>query len=127
MKFHKKLSEAAPGSFHVLDPEKAKRLGGATLYIPSTDDVRAAINGIPFGETRTIVQLRNQLAKEAGADVACPAKTIGYWKWMAFATEDEGGEPLPWWRVLKDGKIGNLLPGGAEAHRERLRNEGVKV
>jgi hypothetical protein len=123
MKFHEKLNAAPSASFHVLDPVKAKRMNGATLYIPSPNDVRAAIDAIPHGEMNTIPELRRQLAKAGGADVACPAATIKYWKWMAFAAEVEGGQPLPWWRVTKDGKPSELLPGGIEVHREKLRSE----
>ena len=124
MKFHDKLAAAPPNSFHVLDPVKAKRMNGATLFIPSPDDVRAAIDAIPHGQMKTIPQLRDQLAEGAGADVACPAATIKYWKWMACAAEDEGGQPLPWWRVTKDGKPNHTLPGGEEGHTARLRAEG---
>lgn len=127
MKFTAKLNAADPASFHVLDPVKAKRMNAKTLYIPSVDDVFEAISSIPTGETRTIVDLRNQLAKKGGADTACPAKTIGYWKWMATAMETEGWKPLPWWRVLKDGKFSRHMPGGEAGQRERLLLEGVKA
>ena len=118
-----KLAAGPPASFHVLEPEKAKRMNGKTLYIPSVADVRRAIESIPFGQMRTIPQLRAQLAKQGGADVACPAVTIKYWKWMAFAAEDEGGPELPWWRVTKDGKPSDLLPGGHSEHIARLAKE----
>ncbi len=123
MKFHAKLQAAPEASFHVLDPVKAARMNGATLFIPSPTEVRAAINRIPKGEMRTIPELRRELAQGAGADVTCPAKTIAYWKWMAFAAEEEGGELLPWWRVTKDGKPSHLLPGGVEEHQSRLAAE----
>jgi alkylated DNA nucleotide flippase Atl1 len=127
MKFHEKLSSAPEGSFHVLDPAKAARLKGGTLYIPSPSDVKGAIDAIPRGEVRTLTQLRDKLAKDAGAEVACVAATTKYWKWLAFAAELEGGAPLPWWRVTKEGKAHDKLPGGAELHRERLRAEGTSV
>ncbi len=125
MKYTQKILIAAPASFHVLDAEKAKRMNAKTLYIPSVEDVREVICAIPFGETKTIVELRRILAAKGNADTACPAKTIGYWKWLAFAAEHEGGEPLPWWRVLKDGKLSRLLPGGIEVHRKKLQSEGT--
>ncbi|MBS1728081.1 MAG: MGMT family protein [Armatimonadetes bacterium] len=127
MKYTAKIESADPASFHVLDPEKAKRLSAKSLYIPSVADVREAINAIPAGKTKTIVELRKILAIKGNADTACPAKVNGYWKWMAFAAEEEGGEPLPWWRVLKDGKVSRHMPGGVDAHRARLKAEGVTL
>ena len=62
-----KLANAAPSSFHVLEPAKAKRLGGATMVIPSPQDVANAVALIPPGETRTILDLRRQLAADAEA------------------------------------------------------------
>ncbi len=119
-----KLANAAPSSFHVLEPAKAKRLGGATMVIPSPQDVANAVALIPPGETRTILDLRRQLAADAGAEIACPAATIKHWKWVAWASQ----EPLapadiqacPWWRILKDGKLSPHLPGGLDHHRQLL-------
>jgi alkylated DNA nucleotide flippase Atl1 len=90
------------------------------LYIPSVSDVFEAISAIPIGKTMTIVELRNHLARNFGADVACPAKTIGYWKWLAYAAEEEGYASLPWWRVLKDGQPSRHMPGGIETQQSRL-------
>lgn len=123
MKYTQKIREADPSSFHVLDPEKAKRMNGKTLYIPSVSDVFQAISSIPNGETRTIDQLRDHLAKKGNADVACPAKTIKYWKWLAFAAAEEGYTPVPWWRVLKDGKPSRHMPGGIERQNDLIESE----
>ena len=106
--FTEKLHQAPPSSFHVLDPDKARRLNAKTLFIPGPEEVAQMIRAIPAGETRTIVELRRQLAEIGHADTACPAKTNMYWKWLAQASEELEGTgsiyEVPWWRVLKDGK-----------------------
>jgi hypothetical protein len=125
------LAEAPASSFHVLDPEKAMRLKGKTMVIPSPHDVARVINNIPRGETRTTADLRRQLADEANAETACPATINRYWKWIAAASEEADTAcseyAAPWWRVLKDGKINSKLPGGEEAQEARLLAEGVSL
>ena len=128
--FLEKLRAAPAASFHVLEPAKAKRLNAKTLFIPSPEDVAKAINAIPAGETRTILELRRDLAVLGGAATACPAVTIKYWKWLAHAHDasDAGsGFRVPWWRVLKDGKPSRYMPGGIEAQVVLLQREGVQV
>lgn len=127
MKFTTKLAEAPAGSFHVLDPAKAKRMGAATMYIPSPDDIRAIVDALPKGSTVELAQVRKQLAANHNADTACPWATRTYWTWMAWAMETESGPALPWWRVTKDGGAYAKLPGGIEAHRTRLAGEGVVI
>ncbi|MBE7171501.1 MAG: MGMT family protein [Williamsia sp.] len=125
-----KLGTAPEACFVVLDPVKSKRMGGAkTLYIPSVEDVAKAIRAIPRGETRTIEQLRSQLATWGHAETACPANTIKYWKWMANLSDELQPEnkdyQIPWWRVLKNGKASRHMPGGIDNQLSILRNEGV--
>lgn len=125
-----KLQQAPAASFHVLEPAKAKRLNAQTLFIPAPHDVAQAIAAIPPGQTRTIVDLRRELAAQGNAETACPAATIKYWKWMANAEaelEDDSPYQVPWWRVLKDGKPSRHMPGGCERQIELLRAEGVDV
>jgi hypothetical protein len=123
------LKSSEPSSFHVLEPEKAARMKARTLFIPSAEDVANAIRAIPEGKTKTIVELRNDLAAFGNADTACPAKTIKYWKWLAIVSESEVSKKLnlsiPWWRVLKDGKPSRHMPGGVEEQVSRLKTEGV--
>ena len=123
------LKSAEPSSFHVLDAKKAARMNAATLFIPSPADVANAIRAIPAGRTRTIAELRQDLAAVGNADTACPAKTIKYWKWLATVSESlanaQASLSIPWWRVLKDGKPSRHMPGGVEEQVLRLRAEGV--
>ncbi|HLO98789.1 MAG TPA: hypothetical protein VK171_09370 [Fimbriimonas sp.] len=127
MKFTKQLSEVREGSFHVLDPAKAKRMAAATMYIPSSAEVLAAISEIGSGSTLTVAQLRKKIASQHGADTACPAVVLKVWKWGAAAVETEGYPEFPWWRVTKDGKPSRHMPGGEEEHRLRLLREGVTI
>lgn len=127
MKFTKQLSEAPLGSFHVLDPEKAKRMNAATLYIPSPQEVIDAISEIRKGTVVTVPQMRKIIAAKHDADTACPAAINKYWKWAAAAVVEEGFTPFPWWRLTKDGKPSRHMPGGETAHRAMLEKEGVKV
>lgn len=125
-----KLRSAPAGSFHVLEPAKAKRLNAKTMYIPSPLEVADAIRRIPRGETRTVSELRRQLASFGNAEIACPAATIKYWKWLAQVTEEipsAGEYAIPWWRVLKDGKPSRHMPGGLERQIALLQAEGVQV
>lgn len=125
MKYTKQLAAAPPGSFHILDEEKAKRLNAKTLYIPSPGEVREVICAIPNGSVWTVVDLRQKLAADHKADTACPAAIQKYWRWMAWAMETEGGEALPWWRVARRGKYSDQLPGGLATHQAKLASEGV--
>jgi 6-O-methylguanine DNA methyltransferase, DNA binding domain len=129
MSILEKLSLEPNSSFHVLDPDKAKRMNAKTLFIPSPGDVAKAIRAIPSGTVKTIVELRHDLATMGKADTACPAKTIKYWKWLANAQEELEGSAyeIPWWRVLKDGKPSRHMPGGVEHQIARLEAEGVKT
>ena len=127
-----KLKNASLGLIENLDKLKSKRMGGgSTNYIPAVEDVATIIKSIPKGETRTILDLRVELAKRKHTDTACPAKVLKYWKWMANLPDDIKEKHLqydiPWWRVLKDGKLSRHMPGG-EAHQKMLlESEGVLV
>jgi hypothetical protein len=129
--FLEKLRLAPPASFHVLDPAKAKRMNARTMFIPAPADVARAIAAIPKGQTKTILELRRDLAASGNAETACPATTIKYWKWLACARDEARASApeyaVPWWRVLKDGQPSRHLPGGVERQIALLKEEGVEV
>lgn len=126
----KKLKNAPQSITEILNDVKSNRMGGATTnYIPSVTEVALLINSIPVGQTRTIKELRFELAKLHNTDTACPAKILKYWKWMANLPDDikltNNQFDIPWWRVLKDGKPSRHMPGGVEYQMKLLNNEGV--
>ena len=128
----KKLRDQPQGIVEILDTEKSKRMGGArTNYIPTVAEVARAIKSIPKGQTRTIRELRQALAKLRKTDTACPAKVLKYWKWMANLPDELKLEnkqfDIPWWRVLKEGKPSRHMPGGIAHQKSLLNSEGVRL
>ena len=74
--------------------------------------------------------LRSRLAKDAGADIACPMTTGIFLKIVAFAAEEnrEMGKMLPYWRVVKDsGKLNDKFPDGITLHADLLEFEGHTI
>ena len=129
--YGEKLAAAPPGGVEVLDEAKALRMKAATMYIPAPAEVAEMIAAIPPGETRTLKDLREELAAQGRAQTVCPASITKYWKWLAWASDEDGEvDPtfaVPWWRVLKDGKPSRQLPGGVDRQVALLRAEGVEV
>jgi hypothetical protein len=127
----KKITNAPTGSFHVLEASKAARLRASTMYIPSPLDIAQAIQLIPYGHTRLLRDIRQDIAVAHDADITCPSRTTLYWKWLAALTAELAGTPspytIPWWRVLKDGKLHQHMPGGLEQHRAMLQLEGIHI
>lgn len=126
-----KLDSAPAGSFHVLDGAKAARMRAHTMYIPSPLDIAEAIRAIPYGQTRSLRDIRRDIAVAHHADITCPSRSTLYWKWLAQATAELGDSPspytIPWWRVLKDGKLSPQMPGGIAHHAMHLHVEGVDL
>ncbi len=105
-------------------------MNAKTMCIPSPLEVADAIRRIPLGETRTIIELRRELARLGNAETGCPAATTKYWKWLAQVSEeypDETTFKIPWWRVLKNGKPSRHMPGGVERQIALLQAEGAQV
>ena len=126
-----KLQTAPAGAVHVLDPAKAARMHARTMYVPSPLDIAQYIQAIPYGETRDLADIRRSLAEHHQVDITCPSRTTLYWKWLAAYSDSIHDAPspytIPWWRVLKDGKLSPVMPGGIANQRRLLGDEGVLV
>jgi hypothetical protein len=63
-------------------------------------------HSVPAGETRSVQQMRRELARQHGADDTCPVSTAIFLRTVAEAAWDriEAGTPVPdvvpFWRVV---------------------------
>jgi hypothetical protein len=109
-----------------------KRWGTGTVVIPAPSEVDALMRKVPKGKLTTINELRELLARQHKASIACPI-TTGIFAWIAAnaAAEDEaeGKKRItPYWRTLKSGgELNPKYPGGIEEQRVRLEAEGHRV
>jgi len=91
---------------------------------PSRASVEALVKKIPRGKVATIPLLREVLAKQHKADVACPFLTR-----RALLAIASGSKPVaPFWRVVA--ATGDMIagyPGGATRQAGKLKREGVVV
>ena len=126
-----KIARAPGPEVHNLDDAKAARLKGRTMLIPSPRQIEEAIGRIPEGSSKSMRDLRTEVARASGAEIACPMVSGIFWRLVAEAAEEDRAEGVeritPWWRVTKDGKPNPKLPGGEERHRALLSAEGVQI
>jgi alkylated DNA nucleotide flippase Atl1 len=102
------------------------------MVIPSAWEIYEIMKKIPAGKLITVQEIRAILARRHGANLACPLTTGMFVRIAAQAAEEaaaEGAqETAPYWRTLKSGGILNdKYPGGVEAQKQRLEEEGHKV
>ena len=104
---------------------------GRSMLIPTPMQVAAAIRRVPRGRVRTAPALRETLARESGADFACPL-TTGIFLSIVSAADEElraaGKRPLaPWWRIVGErGELNPKWPPGVERQASLLRAEGQR-
>ena len=111
----------------ILDKDFAGIKEGSKLYIATPQIVDQYIRAIPFGETRTIMKLRNELAQRNQCDASCPVSTAIFIRISAQASIDDlnQGESstnvAPFWRLLtsKDKIAKKLTIDGEWIDRQR--------
>lgn len=113
-------------------PAMRKRCGTGKMLIPRPLDVDAAIRLVRKGRVVTQAQIRARLARDAGADVACPITTGIFIRICSEAAEEDfrnGRKRVtPYWRVVRDdGNLIEKFPGGPQAQARRLADEGIAV
>jgi hypothetical protein len=120
-----------------LEVEKEPKLvddpkGRGKMLIPAPLDVDALMRKVERGKLISDKQIRERLARNFNADLACPLATGIFIRIAAEAAEEDlinGREDItPYWRVIKpDGSLNPKFPGGAETQAARLREEGYTI
>jgi hypothetical protein len=115
-----------------IPPLMQPRLGKGTMVIPRPLDVDHLIRQVAHGKLVTVLQLREELARRSGVDVACPL-TTGIFIRIAAETAEEDRRAgrkgvTPFWRVLSNaGALNPKFPGGLQAQKRRLIAEGHEI
>lgn len=114
-----RFEKAAAPKLVTLQKDFAGIKAGSVLYIASPRVIADYIASISRGRTRTIEQMRHDLAQQNDAAATCPTTTAIYLRIVAeLALETlRAGEPLdavtPFWRVIAPGdKIARRLSCG---------------
>jgi len=102
----------------------------AVLVNPS--EVVEVMRNVPKGRLITIVEICKKIAKQNGVKGCCSLTTGIFITIAANAAEEAAREGknlnIPFWRTLKAGGFLNeKYPGGLEAHRRLLENEGHEI
>ena len=89
-----------------LEKDFAGVKAGQLLFVGTPQIVADYISKIPYGKTRTVPRLRNEIARRRRCDAMCPVSTAIFIRIAAeAAVEDlnDGKSPnevLPFWRLL---------------------------
>ena len=131
--FHDKLSDDKDfPRVQSLTGGMRRRYGPGTILLPAPWQVRELMHRVPRGRVTTINQIREALARQHRATVACPIVTGIHARIVAGAAGEDlaaGRRRItPFWRTLKDhGEINPKYPGGLVGQRRRLMAEGHRI
>jgi hypothetical protein len=93
----------------VLETRFAGIEAGSILYVATPDIVADYVRKIPPGTTRSIPQMRRDLAKKNKADATCPVSTAIFLRSVAeislkqLAEGAVSAEVTPFWRIVDPG------------------------
>jgi alkylated DNA nucleotide flippase Atl1 len=105
---------------------------GDEVVLANPSEVVGIMRQIPEGKLTTIVEICLKLARHHNTKACCSLTTGIFIMTAANAVEEARREgkllDIPYWRTLKaDGYLNPKYPGGQEAHKELLEQEGYRV
>jgi len=105
---------------------------GDQVVLVNPSEVVEFMRRVPDGHLVTIVEICKGLAKKHQVRGCCSLTTGIFIMTAANAAEEAKSENrdlgIPYWRTLKtDGFLNEKYPGGAEAHKALLEQEGFSV
>jgi hypothetical protein len=127
-----KLAGGKPAHVEVLTKPFGGAPEGAKMLIATPRLVDEYMRSVPPGESRSVAQMRTDLAKAYGAEIACPISTSIFARIAAEAAieETQMGKPLsevtPFWRVIDEkSPIAKRLSCGPDLVRSRREEEAT--
>lgn len=121
-------SKDMPKFQRVTDPGTIEKYGGENMFFAPPIEYDRLMRQVPPGRLTTVGELRAHLARINGADFTEPITAGVFVSIVAWASFQRQGDETPWWRTLKaGGELNPKYPGGIEAQKEKLEQEGHRV
>ena len=105
---------------------------GDEIVLVNPSEVIEYMKKVPYGQATTIIAMCKSIAKRYQVKGCCSLTTGIFIMTAANAVEEAKKEnrelEIPYWRTLKsDGYLNDKYPGGIEAHKALLEQEGIVV
>ena len=112
----------------ITDKKSIEKYGGDKMYFSPPIDYDRVMRRVPFGKLLTVGKIREYFAKQNGADFTEPITAGVFVSIVAWASFQRAENKTPYWRTLKaNGELNAKFPGGIEAQKELLEQEGHTV
>ena len=109
----------------VTDESIIKRYGGERMFFAPKLDYDELMKKVPHGKVVTAEKIREYLAEKNCADFTDPMTAGLFISIAAWASHQREENITPYWRTLKtDGELNAKYPGGIEAQKKMLEEEG---
>lgn len=109
----------------VTDESIIKRYGGERMFFAPPLAYDELMKKIPHGKVVTAEKIREYLAEKNCADFTDPMTAGLFISIAAWASHQREEDITPYWRTLKtDGELNAKYPGGIEAQKKMLEEEG---
>lgn len=121
-------SKDMPKFITITDAKSIEKYGGDKMYFAPPLAYDAVMRRIPCGKLTTVGCIRDHFAKQSGADFTEPITAGIFVSIVAWASFQRKEDETPYWRTLKaGGELTPKYPGGVEAQREKLEQEGHTI
>lgn len=126
--YQARYDSAVPSYTKINEKRFADLAAGTTVLIPSPQDIEAVAADLEPGQTMTLTELRNELARRHGADGSCPVMTgmnlrvaaeVNLDAVHAGERPDSATSIVPIWRVIDpESPLASRLLCGPEGIRQ---------
>ena len=115
--------------FQIITDEKSiEKYGGNRMYFAPPIEYDKVMKKVPAGKLITVGKIREYFAKLSGADFTEPITAGIFVSIAAWASHQRAEDKTPFWRTLKaNGELNEKYPGGIEAQKQKLEEEGHTV
>ncbi len=112
----------------ITDEKSIAKYGGNRMYFAPPMDYDAVMRRVPRGKLTTVGAIREYFAKKNGADFTEPITAGIFVSIAAWTSHQRQNDETPYWRTLKaNGELNEKYPGGTEAQKARLEQEGHTI
>lgn len=112
----------------ITDQKSIGKYGGNRMYFAPPIDYDRMMKMVPRGKVTTVGEIREYFARTSGADFTEPITAGIFVSIAAWASYQRKEDETPYWRTLKaNGELNEKYPGGVEAQRKKLEEEGHTI